>query len=335
MKKKKWLFLIIPIFILILLVIVSTVMGIGSDSEKKKNNINTYKVRVDDPIESTGKVTPEDSKNYKKENIGNFNTVKVTNGEKVEQGDELISYDIDYSKREEIVRNINSMKSKIEGDYNKINENPNNNALNKDLYKNLDSLQSLQNELNESDSKINESIYASFDGIVDVENPEKAKENEKILKLLSDHSIVKTKINELDIDKIHEGQEVDVKINKSGKKTKGKVTYIAQSPNSSSSSENSNDLSEYQITVGDIEAPIRDGSSIEISIPSKTIKIPGKFLTKNNKVFVLDKNKKVHKKDIEIEKSNDDIIVKKGLSKGDILIENKNYNEGEKVEVSK
>lgn len=336
LKNKKWLFLLIPICILLILVIISTAMGIGNNSKKEENSIDTYKVKNDDPIEATGKATPEFSKNYKKESIGSFNNVRVKNGEKVNSGDELISYDINYNDRAEIVNNINEVKKSIDNDYANINEKPNNNELNNQLNKDLNSLSSLQSKLNKYDSKIISSTRASFDGIVDVQNSENVQGDERILKLLSDHSIVKTKVNELDIDKIKEGQEVNIKVNKSDKKTKGKITYIAQSPISSSNSEGGdNELSEYQITVGDIESPIRDGSSVQISIPSKTIKIPKKFLTKDNKVFTIDKNKKVHKKDITIQKNNGDIFVKKGLNVGETIVEDQNFNEGEKIEVSK
>ena len=75
---------------------------------------------------------------------------------------------------------------------------------------------------------------------------------------------------------------------------------------------------------------------MDAKIPLKTKKLPNNVLTKDNDVFVLDKHNKVHKRDIKIDRSNGQIIVKKGLKAGDKVIKNPkgNLNDGEKVEVS-
>ena len=67
---------------------------------------------------------------------------------------------------------------------------------------------------------------------------------------------------------------------------------------------------------------------MDAKIPLKSLKLPNDVLTKDNDVFVLDKNNKVHKRDIKIDRNNGQIIVKKGLKAGDkvIMIELKKIN---------
>ncbi|WP_219323962.1 hypothetical protein, partial [Oenococcus oeni] len=96
------------------------------------------------------------------------------------------------------------------------------------------------------------------------------------------------------------------------------------------------DTSKYNVIIGDLDIPVRSGFSMDAKIPLKSLKLPNDVLTKDNDVFVLDKNNKVHKRDIKIDRNNGQIIVKKGLKAGDKVIKNPkgNLNDGEKVEVS-
>ena len=52
---------------------------------------------------------------------------------------------------------------------------------------------------------------------------------------------------------------------------------------------------------------------MDAKIPLK-LKLPDNVLTKDNDVFVVDENHKVHKRDIKIERNNGQIIVKKVLN---------------------
>ena len=95
------------------------------------------------------------------------------------------------------------------------------------------------------------------------------------------------------------------------------------------------DTSKYRVVIGDLDIPVRSGFSMDAKIPLK-LKLPDNVLTKDNDVFVVDENHKVHKRDIKIERNNGQIIVKKVLNQGDKVIKNPkgNLNDGEKVEVS-
>ena len=98
----------------------------------------------------------------------------------------------------------------------------------------------------------------------------------------------------------------------------------------------SGETSKYKVIIGDLDIPVRSGFSMDAKIPLKTKKLPNNVLTKDNNVFVVDKNNKVHKREIKIERNNGEIIVKKGLKSGDKVLKSPkgNLNDGEKVEVS-
>ena len=331
MKKKKRLLLIIPIVLLMILVVIATVRGINKESKKNKNSIELHKVEHEDPITSSGKATPEEKKEYKQSDIGSPYNILVKNGDKVKQGSQIINYSVDNFKRQKLIDDINQNQNKVNQDYISIENSPNNKNLNNQLYHDLESLNQANSRLNDYDRKIYENSHAKFDGIVDTGS---TKSN--VLSLSSENSLVKINVNELDIDNIKEGDNVNVQINKSGKITTGVIGYISQSPISSNKLESDNSLSEYKVIINDINSEIRDGTSVIVSIPSKTLKIPKKFLSKDNKVFVLDKNNIAHTRNIKFKKQGGELIVTKGLKAGEtIVFRDKSFNEGEKVEVSK
>lgn len=75
---------------------------------------------------------------------------------------------------------------------------------------------------------------------------------------------------------------------------------------------------------------------MEAKVPLNSIKLPKYVLTKDKNVFVVNKDNKVEKRNISVDKINGEIFVKNGLKKGEKLIKNpkKTMNDGDKVEVS-
>lgn len=69
---------------------------------------------------------------------------------------------------------------------------------------------------------MNDSIYASFDGKVNIKNRGDAGDGKPVLQLISDNPQIKSTVTEFDVDKIKEGDEVYVTVNSNGKKEKVK-----------------------------------------------------------------------------------------------------------------
>ena len=340
--KKKLLWSIIGVAIILVLIIVAFIVKqtTGSGSKDSKG-YDTYTVKKETPISLEGKASPKSVKTYNSNSqIGTFQSPAVDDGQKVKQGDRLLSYDTNNSKRQQLANKVDQA----------------------------------QQQLSQHDKQMNDSIYASFDGKVNIKNGEDAGDGQPVLQLISDNPQIKSTVTEFDVDKIKEGDEVDVTVNSNGKKGKGKILKVDELPTSyddSASGESSGaqasaggqgedseegasaaqasnptvnnpsggkegDTSKYNVIIGDLDIPVRAGFSMDAKIPLKTKKLPNDVLTKDNDVFVVDKHNKVHKCDINIDRSNGQIIVKKGLKAGDKVIKNPkgNLNDGEKVEVS-
>nr|WP_263314712.1 efflux RND transporter periplasmic adaptor subunit [Mammaliicoccus sp. Marseille-Q6498] len=367
--KKKWIW-IIGIIVVIALIGVAFGLKYMNNKAEENKGYDTYKVDKESPLNISGKASPQSVKIYNNnEQLGTYVSTLVEDGQTVKQGDQLINYDINYSKRQQLVNKVNEAQNIVNEDYREINLAPNNDDLQKKLSQDQGVLKEATQQLNQYDKQTHDSIYAAFDGKIDIKNDNKVSNGETILYLVAKEPQIKTTVSEFDLRKIKKGDKVDIKITSTGEKGKGVIKKIAELPNSfdeklnkpsevpaatqNSEGENSlpqvsnpvvndannkseSDSSKYTVIIGDIDIPVRSGYSMEISVPLETIKLPKSVLTKDHNVFVLNKDNKVEKRDIKFDKVNGEIFVKEGLKKGDKLIKNpkKTLNNGDKVEVS-
>ncbi|WP_145464409.1 efflux RND transporter periplasmic adaptor subunit [Staphylococcus hominis] len=367
-RKLPWILGILGI--LSLLIIASLVKNNFSD-DSNKEGYKVYKVEKENPLNLEGKASPHLVKTYNNNNqIGTYVSTQVDDGQSVTQGDKLINYNMDNSKFQQLTNKVNEAQSKVNEDYNSINQNPNNNNLQKELIQDQILLRKSQQQLINYNQQVDDSIYADFDGKIDIENSGNVSEGKPILQLVSNETQIKTTVSEFDLDKIKKGDKVNIKVISNGKTGEGEIKKISELPkdyedksnglndindtNLDSSTDESStttqslnpvdtDLSsgdgskssEYTIIIGDIDIPVRAGYSTEIEIPLDSIKLPKSVLTRDNKVFVLNKDNKVEKRNITLDKVNGEIFVKKGIKKGDNLIKapKKTMNDGDKVEV--
>lgn len=332
MKKLTW---IISVIVIVVLISIAFILRQNNSGDKDKNGYDTYEVKKENPINLEGKATPKSIKMYNNnDQIGSYISTSVNDGQTVKQGEPLINYDINNNKRKQLLDKLNATE---------------------DAYAKAEA----QQELNKYDRTVYDSIYASFDGKVDIKNKNDVSAGEPILQLISKELQVKATISEFDVSKIKEGNDVDLSITSTGETAKGKIAKISELPKSfedagskasggeggeapssnvinDPSSGNSDESSKYTIVINDIDIPVRSGYSMEVKVPVDTIKIPKSVLAKDNHVFVVGKDNKIEKRHIKIDKVNGEIIVKDGLKKGEKLIKHpkKNMNNGDKVEVS-
>lgn len=353
-----------------LLAIALVLKQVNSD-EKEKDGYDTYKVEKESPLNLEGKASPHSVKTYNNNSqLGTFVSTQVDDGQSVKQGDSLINYNVN-NKRQQLVDKVDETQGAVNEDYKNINQAPNNSDLQKKLTQDQSALNEAQQQLNQHDKQINDSVYAAFDGKVDIKNSENLSDGQTILQLVSNEPQIKTTVSEFDLEKIKEGDKVDVKITSNGKTGKGTIKKISELPksyedqlsesgaaNSASaggsgdeegaamqssnpiqsapSGGNDSESSKYTVIISDIDIPVRAGYSMEVKVPLDSIKLPKTVLTKDNNVFVVNKDNKVEKRDIKIDKVNGEIFVKEGLKKGDKVLKNpkKTLNDGDKVEVS-
>ena len=369
---KKLLWSIIGIAIIVVLIIAAFILKqVNGSGSKDSNAYDTYTVRKETPISLEGKASPESVKTYNNnQSVGNFLSVSVQDGQTVKQGERIINYDTNGNKRQQLLNKVNQAQSQVNDDYQKVNQSPNNHQLQVKLTQDQSALNEAQQSLSQYDRQLNDSMNASFDGKINIKNDSDVGEGQPILQLISSNPQINATITEFDINKIKEGDEVNVTVNSTGKKGKGKILKIDELPTSYDTSDDSTassaqagaqgdseegtemttsnptinqptggksgETSKYKVIIGDLDIPVRSGFSMDAKIPLKTKKLPNNVLTKDNNVFVVDKNNKVHKREIKIERNNGEIIVKKGLKSGDKVLKSPkgNLNDGEKVEVS-
>ncbi|PTJ74086.1 efflux RND transporter periplasmic adaptor subunit [Staphylococcus kloosii] len=363
--KGKWLIVIALVSVLLIYFAVKKVNSFNSSN--KEQGYDTYQVEKVSALKLQGKATPKLIKTYNNNSqIGTFISTRVTDGQKVKQGEPLINYNIYQNKRQQLVQKVDEAQKNVNDDYKNINKEPRNNELQKKLTQDQVALSEAQQQLNQHDRQVNDSIYAAFDGKIDIQNSGNLTDGQPILQLVSDEAQIKSKVSEFDLESIKKGDKVDIKVTNNGKKGKGEIKKIAELPKSyedkvseplaaSSDSEdkdaitphenpvdsdpnggNDAEVSKYTVIINNIDIPLRAGYSIEITVPLDAIKLPSSVLTKDNRVFVLTKDSTVEKREITIDKVNKEIFVKKGLKPGDKLIVDpkKSLNDGDKVEVA-
>lgn len=368
---KKYLIWIIAILLILVLIFLAIFLKQKSNSSDDKNGYDTYTVQKENPLNLEGKASPQSVKTYNNNSqIGTYVSTQVDDGQTVKQGERIINYDTNGNKRQQLVNKVNQAQSQVNDDYQKVNQSPNNHQLQVKLTQDQSALNEAQQSLSQYDRQLNDSMNASFDGKINIKNDSDVGEGQPILQLISSNPQINATITEFDINKIKEGDEVDVTVNSTGKKGKGKILKIDELPTSYDTSDDSatssaqagaqgdseegtemtasnpiinqptggksGETSKYKVIIGDLDIRVRSGFSMDAKIPLKTKKLPNNVLTKDNNVFVVDKNNKVHKREIKIERNNGEIIVKKGLKSGDKVIKKPkgNLNDGEKVEVS-
>ncbi|MEJ7541552.1 efflux RND transporter periplasmic adaptor subunit [Staphylococcus intermedius] len=349
--KKKTLIVssVIGIFLLVgIAFLVKTFGGVGDP--KNEDAYDTYTVKTDKPLRVTGKISPETIKTYlNNAQLGTFLNVQVKDGQTVTQGTPLLNYDIDPTQRQKLVKQLNDAQQS--GDQQAINQ--------------------AWRQLNRYDGQVNNSVNATFNGTVSLIDDGQVGEGEPILKLIANELEIQSTISEFDLEKIKVGDTVNVKVTSTGKEGKGKITHISQLPTSYQqdakgeaaggapvagegsegaeslttnnpiqshpTGENDKETSKYKITIGELDFEARNGYSVEATIPLDTLKIPKSVLTKDHHVYVVDQSGVAHRTKITYDEKNGELIVKKGVKKGDRIINHPDakVKDGEKVEVSK
>lgn len=346
-NKKLWIF-IIMLIVLIIVVSYFVLKQTHVIDQKQHSSYQTYTVKKSNALKLKGKSSPQTIKTYQENReIGEYIRPQIQNNQTVRKGTPLVYYDTNRSIRPKLVEDVKKMQNYIERDYDLINKHPNNQTYQQRLSKDQDKLSQAQQNLTLHDNKSSKDIYATFDGKVNYINKDIDK-NGNIFQLISNQPQIKTTISEYDIDKVKEGDKVDISVNKGDKKLQGKVIQIADlstesqksvdhaSKDKSTPIQDASKPSKYAVTVGNLNTPIKDGFTVDMNIHVNTIQLPTTVLTKDNNVFVVDKHNRVHKRAIITGHTDDKVIVKQGLKVGEKLIKHpkSNLQEGQKIKPS-
>ncbi len=369
-KKMTWIILIIAA-ILLLFIIAIIVKNAGGTSNKE-NTYRVYKAKKESPLTMQGKASPETVKSYQNNStIGTYINTTVTNGQDVEKGQQIISYDTSQNQRQSLVDKVNQSESARQKAQESVNRAPNDEQANAQLSEAQDNLNKANQSLNQLDQQINDSLFAAFAGKIEIKQEDFPNDGETILQLISKDPQIKTTVTEYDLNKIKEGQKIEYRVNSTGDKGTGEILKISELPtsyedslnqsamsgassgaasgseeegagqasnpvaNDVSGKDSANDASKYNVLIGHLSSPVRAGLSLDASVATDKIKIPENVLGKDHTVYVLNKQNEVEKRKIEIEKQEGSIYVKSGLKEGERLVQNpkSSLKEGDKIEV--
>ncbi|MDK2587118.1 HlyD family efflux transporter periplasmic adaptor subunit [Romboutsia sedimentorum] len=321
MKKRK--IAIVGLIILIWIGIVGFLMvkSKGKENEAKNDkNSERYIIPEEKKIFLNGVVQPTKSKTfYKDVTKGENYTIHKENGENVNKGSLLITYEND-----EISSQISDLKDQI-SDLKSGNKNE---EVQADI---KEQIKSLEKDLSKLKNKKYSYEYAPFAGQVFISKKDMNVENQELLKIRSIDFNIKSQVSERELEKIKEDQKVDILILANDKKTQGTIAQISNEPEAQEialdqqASPNTS-VSNYPITINlQSKANIENGYHVQINIKlsNNKFKIPTSAIKEdgNKKYVYLIKDNKLVKQFIQAENKEDKFSeVISGLKEKDEII---------------
>jgi HlyD family secretion protein len=116
--KGEWLIVIALVSVLLIYFAVKKVNSFNSSN--KEQGYDTYQVEKVSALKLQGKATPKLIKTYNNNSqIGTFISTRVTDGQKVKQGEPLINYNIYQNKRQQLVQKVDEAQKNVNDDYKK------------------------------------------------------------------------------------------------------------------------------------------------------------------------------------------------------------------------
>lgn len=356
MKKKTM--IIIGIVVLLLIGIFVLPSLLGGKKEAKSNakpvgedlGIEYFEVPDIEQVYINGVVQPEQAEAFSKDTkMTSTPEIKVKNGDVVESGTELFTYeDKEITKEIEAQNNtLSKLATKKQNIYNKWNraiDNFNKTkeedrtttgvAINEQHQAEIDSVDEeiLFSNQTIADLSTNQfiSTKAKFKGRVSI--PEVKDENAPILRLTSDGLYVAGKVNEKDLLKIGLDQKANLSVVSSGTTVTGKISYIDDNPpeakeNQSDSNNTDGSMSTYNVKLSlDRLEGIKNGYHMQATInlgDNKPIEVPKKAIhDQDGKKYVLVNDfGSVIRRDVQIgEEKDGNTIINSGLESADRII---------------
>lgn len=183
------------------------------------------------------------------------------------------------------------------------------------------------NTLNNSNTIV---LTADFDGIVKVNEAGKTDNSVPVIKVYSNEHEVVSSVTEYDIEKIEEGQKVNLSYVNQNKQIEGTIQSISNIPK-----ENSASIANYEISIIPNET-IHLGYTTQVLLSQDTMYIPNETIIKegnSNYVYKFIDGKAI-KKRVVCEESGQTVRIIDGLENGDdIIIEPKGLKDQMEVKI--
>lgn len=369
--KKKWKIILgIVVGLVLIIFVLSKLFGGNKTIEAEKVSvaedfgIDYFEVPDIEQVYINGIVQPEQAESFAKDTkMTSEPDIKVKNGDIVEPGTELYTYeDKEITKEIENQNNtLNKLYTKRQNIYNKwdraiatFNQTSEEErtttkaAIEEQHQSEIDAVDEEIYFSNETIGDLTEKQYitttAKFKGRVSI--PEVKDENAPILSLTSDGLYVAGKVNEKDLMKIAVDQKANLSVISSGTTVTGKISYINDNPPEAKTTQNettseAGTMSSYDVKLAlDSLEGIKNGYHIQATIDlggNDPIEIPKKAIhEQDGKKYVLVNDfGSIIRRDVQTgEEKGDTIIINSGLESADrvIVSSKKEVKEGDLVD---
>lgn len=170
-----------------------------------------------------------------------------------------------------------------------------------------------QNKVNTLSQKVTQTLTAPFDGTVTVDD---TKQDAPVITIYSNDLKLKTKVSEYNYSKLKTGQAIHVRALTTGKQADTTISYLATVPTTNSQS---NDTS-YEVDADLSSKDFMDGQTVKASVAQNQLRIP-KSSVKNGQVYVV-KNGKAKAVAVSGKRVNEYFEVKSGVKAGQQIVTN-------------
>lgn len=311
-------------------IVLVLVIGMGIINKIKQNKAaqsSRYvvaKVAKTTPLTLTGTVAAQQQQVLSLPS-GKVQSIGVANGQKVSEGDPLVTT-YSESANEELA---DAKQELIKAQRNVTAQQNNVSAAQKDAAAQSEdgtvsgsassvaqaqaSLADAQSDVTAAQNKVTQTLTAPFDGTVTVDD---TKQDAPVITIYSNDLKLKTKVSEYNYSKLKTGQAIHVRALATGKQADTTISYLATVPTTNSQS---NDTS-YEVDADLSSKDFMDGQTVKASVAQNQLRIP-KSSVKNGQVYVV-KNGKAKAVAVSGKRVNEYFEVKSGVKAGQQIVTN-------------
>lgn len=311
--------------VLVLLIGMGIINKIKQNKAALSSRYVVAKVAKTTPLTLTGTVAAQQQQVLSLPS-GKVQSIGVANGQKVSEGDPLVTT-YSESANEELTdakqelakaqRNVTAQQNNVSAAQSEDGTASESASSVAQAQASLADAQSdvtaAQNKVNTLSQKVTQTLTAPFDGTVTVDD---TKQDAPVITIYSNDLKLKTKVSEYNYSKLKTGQAIHVRALATGKQADTTISYLATVP---TTNPQSNDTS-YEVDADLSSKDFMDGQTVKASVAQNQLRIP-KSSVKNGQVYVV-KNGKAKVVAVSGKRVNEYFEVKSGVKAGQQIVTN-------------
>lgn len=311
--------------VLVLLIGMGIINKIKQNKAAQSSRYVVAKVTKTTPLTLTGTVAAQQQQVLSLPS-GKVQSIGVANGQKVSEGDPLVTTYSESANEEltdakqELVkaqRNVTAQQNNVSAAQSEDGTASGSASSVAQAQASLADAQSdvtaAQNKVNTLSQKVTQTLTAPFDGTVTVDD---TKQDAPVITIYSNDLKFKSKVSEYNYSKLKTGQEIHVRALATGKQADTTISYLATVPTTNSQSNGAS----YEVDADLSNEDFMDGQTVKASVAQNQLRIP-KSSVKNGQVYVV-KNGKAKAVAVSGKRVNEYFEVKSGVKIGQQIVTN-------------